>query len=148
SLKRPIRPSKIIAKISSSTLPGPIRRAPHNDQTSNRDLIPIMKTSSNRKLGLQFTERMTGYFLRDPNIDFDTLARTDPKAAEPFEFTLTIRSDDLDKMLTNPQHDAAISGTVTAFALSPQPMTVAQGVFNLFVGVPDETESRNMRFGF
>lgn len=105
-----------------------------------------MKTSSNRKLGLQFTERMTGYFLRDPNIDFETLAKTDPKAAEPFEFTLTIRSDDLDEMLTNPQHEASISGTITAPVLSPQPMSVANGVFNLFVENPDEAETRNMRY--
>src|SRR5260221_9269403 len=106
-----------------------------------------MTTSSTRKLGLQFTERMTGYFLRDPNIDFDTLGTTDPKAADPFEFTVTVRTDDLDEMLASPQHEASMTGTITAPALSPQPMTITQGLFNLFVENPAEVQTRNMRYG-
>jgi cholesterol oxidase len=105
-----------------------------------------MKTKSNGKVGLQFTERMIGYFVRDPAISFDTLAATDAKAANHFEFTVTIRSDDLDEMLTDPQHKASISGTVTAPVLSVQPMSVANGVFNLFIENPDEAETRNMRY--
>lgn len=105
-----------------------------------------MATSSYHKLGLQFIERMTGYFLRDPNIDFDTLAATDPKAADHFEFTVTIRSEDLDDMITNRLHQALISGTVTSSVLSPQPMAIAHGIFNLFIENPDDVETRNMRY--
>jgi cholesterol oxidase len=64
----------------------------------------------------------------------------------PFEFTLTIISDDLDSMLENEEHKARIVGTVVAPALSDQPLTVNNGEFNLFVREPGTKHARRMRY--
>ena len=39
-----------------------------------------------------------------------------------------------------------MAGTVVAPALSSKPLTVSNGIFNLFVVNPDEVETRNMRY--
>jgi len=47
----------------------------------------------------------------------------------PCEFTLTIESDDVERMLNcDPSHSAKISGTVTCLALSSSPLTVSDGM--------------------
>ena len=61
-------------------------------------------------------------------------------------FTLTVRGDDVNRMLTDPAHQATMAGTVVAHALSPKPLSVSNGIFNLFVVNPDEVETRNMRY--
>lgn len=80
-------------------------------------------------LGIQFSETMRGDI-----------------SGSPFSFTLTIISDDLDRMLADPEHQARMIGTVAAPALSPDPITVTEGVFNLFVEDPDRVGGRLMRY--
>ena len=54
----------------------------------------------------------------------------------PCEFTLTIESDDVERMLNcDPSHSAKISGTVTCLALSSSPLTVSDGMCTAFVVV-------------
>jgi len=106
------------------------------------------------KAGIEFTETMRGYFSStvktaappltiDPSYQrgFDQ-GQTDNS---PFEFTLTIVSEDLDDMISNPQHEARMVGTVVAPVLSPQPLT-AQGRFNLFTVDPNNVDTHNMRY--
>jgi cholesterol oxidase len=64
------------------------------------------------------------------------------------EFTLTIISADLDKMLTEEKHSAKIIGTVTAPAISPTPLTVRNGEFSLFVVDVDGVNARKMLYRF
>ena len=78
--------------------------------------------------GLQFTETMRGQLV-----------------GKSCEFTLTITSDDLDAMLTDERHEARIVGTVTAPALSPEPLG-ARGAFNLFVRDLTQVNTRLMRY--
>ena len=86
-----------------------------------------------KPVGLQFTETMTGYFSTDEKIDFQKGHDLGKSKHSPFSFTLTIVSDDLEKMLHSDRHEAKMAGTVTAPALSPKPLTVSEGKFNLFV---------------
>ncbi|MGH7325547.1 MAG: GMC family oxidoreductase N-terminal domain-containing protein [Candidatus Rokuibacteriota bacterium] len=81
-----------------------------------------------QRLGLRFTETMRGQL-----------------ADKPCEFTLTITSDDLDRMLSDERHAASIIGTVSAPALSPDPL-LARGTFNLLVRDPDRVNTRLMRY--
>lgn len=98
------------------------------------------------KLGIQFTETMKG--------SISTRALDDYRAAEaqgqadgsPFEFVLTISTDDLDDMLSNPAHQARMVGTADAPALSPRTLAVTEGVFNLFVDDPTRVETKTMRY--
>ena len=70
-----------------------------------------------RKPGIRFTEKMVGTF---------TPRRKNNN--EPCELTLTIESNDVERMVSyDPAHAAQISGTVTCPALSTTPLTVNEG---------------------
>ena len=73
-----------------------------------------------QKPGIRFTEKMVGTY--EPSNNGKQI---------PCEFTLTIESDDVEKMLDyDPSHQAKISGTVTCLALSSAPLTVSNGMLN------------------
>ena len=57
-----------------------------------------------------------------------------------------MESDDLADMLSNPQHLAHTTGTLTCPALSAQPMTITDGTFNLFVVDESDVDERNMNY--
>jgi cholesterol oxidase len=96
------------------------------------------------RTGIQFTETMKGFFSSKVVDDFAAGAAQGERDGSPFAFTLTIRSDDLDAMLSQPEHAARIIGTVDAPALSRAPLTVTQGVFQLFAKDPDHVRGRRM----
>jgi cholesterol oxidase len=107
------------------------------------------------KAGIEFTETMKGYFSAQINtpspplqIDSSYQRGFDRGQADnsPLEFTLTIASDDLDDMTSNPSHEARMVGTVAAPALSPQPLTVTDGRFNLFTVDSSNVNTHNMRY--
>lgn len=98
------------------------------------------------RLGLQFTETMKGYFSTKVKDDFGQGAKIGREDGSSLEFTLTIISDDLEAMLAEPEHRARMLGTVTAPILSPQPLTVTEGEFNLFVEDPEHPDTRQMRY--
>jgi hypothetical protein len=87
-------------------------------------------------VGIRFTERMSGSFV--------------PTGAgeetEPFECTLTVIADDLERMLNGWSHEARLVGTAIAPSLAAGPLTVTRGRFSLFQVVPDRVETRRMRY--
>lgn len=91
---------------------------------------------------------MAGKFARNPS--FASLLTSAPNvaAAEDFEFTATIQSHDLNAMLADEEHPAHLGGTVVARTLSPEPLTMTDGIFNLFVIDPGVPESRLMLYQF
>lgn len=97
-------------------------------------------------LGIQFTETMKGYVSTDVTDDYHSAAHRGEENDSPFSFTLTIVSDDLDRMLADPAAQARMVGTVDAPALSPDPLTVTEGIFNLFVDDPERVGARLMRY--
>ena len=98
------------------------------------------------KSGIQFTETMRGFFAMGETGDFQAAADKGQQQNSPFEFTLTVASNDLDDMLSSPQHPAVMNGTVNAPALSGKPLTVRDGVFQLFVQDPANVDTRNMNY--
>ncbi|MDQ3223269.1 MAG: GMC oxidoreductase, partial [Gemmatimonadota bacterium] len=99
-----------------------------------------------RALGIQFSETMKGYISTQITDDYQAAANRGKDVGSSFSFTLTIISDDLDRMLADPKAQARMMGTVNAPALSPDPITVTEGVFNLFVDDPDRVDGRQMRY--
>ena len=99
-----------------------------------------------RALGIQFSETMRGHISTRDTDDYQAAADRGKADDSPFAFTLTIISDDLDRMLADPKAQARMIGTVIAPALSPDPITVTDGVFNLFVDDPDRAGGRQMRY--
>jgi cholesterol oxidase len=102
-------------------------------QAASSSLTP----SSPQKIGLHFTETMVGTY---------TPIVAGEAATSPMEFTLTVESEDLADMISNPQHLAQTAGTLTCPALSAQPMTISDGTFNLFVVNESDVDERNMNY--
>lgn len=103
-------------------------------------------TTEPQKPGIQFTEKMTGWFSKREKDDYQKAAKLGEDHNSMFQFTLTVISDDVETMLSDENHEAAMFGTVDAPDISPEPLTVNQGVFNLFVSDPDSVGTRNMRY--
>ena len=102
--------------------------------------------SKTAKLGIKFSEAMEGYFSISATGDFAAGAKQGKEDGSSMRFVVTIESDDVDDMLSNPDHKAKLFGTVTAPALSSDPMTVTNGEFYLFVRDPDVPDTRLMRY--
>ncbi len=113
------------------------------------------KAAITAKAGVEFTETMKGYFSTQAKTPTPPLA-LDPiyqrgfdqgqTDNSPFQFTLTIVSEDLDDMIANPAHEARMVGTVLAPAISRGPLTVAEGRFNLFTVDSNNVDTHNMRY--
>ncbi|MGB6165025.1 MAG: alpha/beta fold hydrolase [Pseudonocardiaceae bacterium] len=99
-----------------------------------------------RTLSIQFSETMTGYLSTQITGDYQAAADRGEADGSPFSFTLTIVFDDLERMLTDLDHQARMIGTVTAPALALDPITVTDGVFDLFVDDSDRVDGRQMRY--
>ena len=76
--------------------------------------------------GIQFTETMRGYFSVHEREDYDRAYATGKEENSPFEFTLTIHSEDVDSLININIHEAGMIGTMKAPALSAAPMTALQ----------------------
>jgi cholesterol oxidase len=99
-----------------------------------------------QRLGIRFTERMSGWLSTSVTTGYEAAATRAKEDGSPFEFTLTIVSEDLDLLLGDETHSARLLGSVVCPALSSQPLTVTQGAFNLFVHDPDSPAARKMRY--
>lgn len=97
-----------------------------------------------QKVGIEFTETMSGHFSTSVKDDYQRGAKQGEKENSPFTFTLTIVSEDVEATISDPQHQAHMMGTVIAPTLSPRPLTVNEGKFSLFVVDPTEPATRRM----
>ena len=108
--------------------------------------VPPLPPGPDHAIGIRFTETMKGYFSITEKDDFERGARIGKEEKSSIEFTLTVTSDDLDNMLKDPRHEAGMFGTVIAPALSPEPLTISHGRFNLFVKDDQEVGLRRMMY--
>ncbi len=122
----------------SSTAPPPVPAELQTDPVWFTERLP---------LGLQFTEHMTGFI--GPSAGHpDDLAACQAASEESapgttaLECTVTIASDDLEKMLRDRRHLARIVGTVTIG--DHPPALVKDGHFSLFEVCADRVETRRM----
>jgi len=99
-----------------------------------------------RKPGIQFTETMKGYFSCDEKKSFEVGEKLGENAGSVFEFTLTVTSDDVEGMLADPNHQAKLAGIVKAPALSSKPLTISDGIFNLFVDGQADVPTKLMKY--
>ena len=100
---------------------------------------------SPRGTRLRFTEKMVGRCApgaQGSHRDAERAAR----AEAPSTMVVTVETRDLATMITDPRHRAAITGTVTLPALSPEAMTVEHGRFELFVDHPADASRKRMRY--
>jgi len=107
---------------------------------------PIPVDPQQRKPGIRFTEKMKGFFSPAQDENYVVAATRGELLGSPFEFTLTIIAEDVEKMMKEPDHTARMVGTVKAPKLSDKPLTATQGVFNLFVQDPTAADTRLMKY--
>ena len=98
------------------------------------------------RLGVQFTERMHGYFSTKQKDDYRSAARLGQEEGSTLEFVLTISTEDLETAMSDPAHEYHMAGSVVAPALSAEALTVTRGTFNLFTIDPDRVGTTNMRY--
>lgn len=94
-------------------------------------------------VSLAFTERMTGHIgigEKDVEVGYAKGVR----AGTALAVHLTVRTGDVDHFVTDPDHVAALSGSVTSAAFGGT-LPVQEGVFNLFVDRGDPTR-KEMRY--
>lgn len=94
--------------------------------------------------GVSFTETMQGYFSMNEKGDYDDAYAAGQAADSPFRFVLTITADDGARFIEERAYVAQSFGTVEAPALSPRPLVVTEGTFNLFVDDPDRVDTKLM----
>ena len=98
------------------------------------------------KLGIRFTERMTGYFSTAEKEDYKQ-AYEEAKLRNDFcRFTLEVSSDDLDTLLEEPEHAPTLSGTATCPPLDQESLVVHEGVFQLLTNRDSEVNTRELRY--
>jgi cholesterol oxidase len=102
------------------------------------------------KLGVRFSESMSGYFSTSVIDDADDAYKrgSDQGRADgsPFQFILTIISDDLERTITDANYVSPMLGSVLAPALSTQALTVTEGQFNYFLLDRDRVETKRMQY--
>lgn len=85
--------------------------------------------------GIRFTEKMAG-----------TVRPVGGGPESEAEFVVTVHAPDADRFLREPQHEAALTGTVFVQAISAQALTVHGGRFNLFTDAADRVETKQMEY--
>jgi choline dehydrogenase-like flavoprotein len=84
-------------------------------------------------VGMRFTECMRGFFstqVTEP--DYARGATQGREDGSSLAFVVTVVADDLATLVDAPEHRGRLLGTVVAPALSPRPMMVNEGEFDLF----------------
>jgi cholesterol oxidase len=95
--------------------------------------------------GVRFTETMRGFASASAD-DYQAGFERGQADDSPLEFTVTVTADDVDKLVDDRAHEADLAGTVTAPALSPTPLTVEGGRFNLLVRDEEHAAARQMLY--
>lgn len=98
-------------------------------------------------VAFEFTETMRGFFQPDAS-DYEAGYRAGRSSGNSIEFTLTVATEDLDRMLEGDEHAARMAGTLTAPFLSDHALQVSDGNFHLLVEDPDRVGAKRMEYSF
>ena len=110
--------------------------AKRENKTIDMTPRPVMAdANAGKTVGIRFTERMAG-----------TIHLVAGGPQSDASFVVTVIAPDAARFIDERDHDAELVGTVEAKALSPDPLTVSGGRFNLFVDDPGRVETKQMRY--
>jgi cholesterol oxidase len=100
-------------------------------EASVRQMVPGQQEAANGAIALSFTEEMKG-FADFELTEYDPAYRAGKAAKQPLMFHLTITSEDVERFIREPAHEARVAGWVQSPALGGR-LPVEGGHFNLFV---------------
>jgi cholesterol oxidase len=112
---------------------------------------PVMAASDEfddtaRPAGIMFTERMSGYISKEGLESFEAAGDAGKKANDEFSFTATILIEDVDAFITDAHHGGRMTGTAICPSLSPEPLTMSNGTFNLMRVDQHAVETRHFDY--
>ena len=96
--------------------------------------------------GVTFTERMHGYIADATDGDYEAAARAGELIGQHFAFTVTVRIDDVDAFVRDPNHAGIMTGTADAPHLSPEPLAISDGQFRLMKRDENAMETRRFEY--
>ena len=102
--------------------------------------------AASEPIGIEFTERMAGFVAMAADNDYAAAARRGADDGTSFSFIVTIRIDNIDLFEDDPERQGALSGTVYCPALSPEPIDVVGGRFNLMCVDRERVETRRFDY--
>ncbi len=108
--------------------------------------LPLRPPLVENEAGVSFTETMRGFISLDEKSDYKKGYDKGQKNNSPFDFTLTIQSQDVEAFDGDSNHQAELIGTVNCPALSKYPITAIGGVFNLFVKDDQDGKVKLMKY--
>lgn len=109
--------------------------------------LPLSSPLVENEAGVSFTETMRGFISMNEKSAFKKGYDEGQKNDSPFEFTLTIQSQDVEAFDSDSNHQAELIGTVNCPALSLYPITAMDGIFNLFVKDDEAGKVKLMKYG-
>lgn len=101
-----------------------------------------------RPAGVEFTERMAGFISPSITLPYETAARRGKEEGHACSFTVTVIIDDVDQFVSDTQHAGRIVGTVECPALSPDPLDIFDGQFNLMRVDEHTVETKRFDYRF
>ncbi len=111
------------------------------------DFNPPMKSPLvENEAGVSFTETMRGFISMGEKLDYKKGFDEGQKNNSPFDFTMTIQSQDVEAFDAESNHKAEMIGSVNCPALSKYPVSVVNGVFNLFVNEDATEKVKKMKY--
>ncbi|MGH0256294.1 alpha/beta fold hydrolase [Sinorhizobium meliloti] len=111
-----------------------------------RQAAPEPEGTGGPPAGVEFTERMAGYWSSTVTDDFEAAERDGKLQNNALSFILTVTIDDIASFVAEKDHAAGIAGTVTCPSLSSRPLDISNGRFNLFVVDEESVELRRMDY--
>jgi cholesterol oxidase len=108
---------------------------------------PVISPLKENEAGVSFTETMRGFISLSERADFKNGYEEGRKNNSPFDFTLTIQSQDVKAFSKDNNRKAELIGTVNCPALSKHPISAMNGIFNLFVKEGPGEKVKLMKYG-
>jgi cholesterol oxidase len=113
----------------------------------NASIISLMPGPEERlPVGVTFTERMHGFIADSTDGNYEAAAKAGELIDQHFAFTVTVRIDDIDAFLKDPAHAGTLTGTAEAPHLSPEPLDIFEGRFNLMRRDEQSVETRRFEY--
>ncbi|HEV3401078.1 MAG TPA: GMC family oxidoreductase [Acidimicrobiales bacterium] len=131
-------------RMAQRIVEGTASRAPARDADRLADGVAVQsatgppveaRAAEDGAVSLEFTEEMKGY-VTFGELDFERGFRKGKQDDNFCMFHLTIRTDDVDRFVADPTHEAVARGWVECEALGGR-RPVEKGIFNLFVDSED-----------
>ena len=89
---------------------------------------------------------MKGFYSVNEMEDYKKAYDAGKTTNSPLEFTLTVLSEDVERLVSDARHEAGMIGIVKAPGLSPEPISVTMGRFNLFTTDPIDPSHKKMEY--